>query len=253
MKNMWLRISDELAQAWTVTLKDIKVYYLRPGMIMFGFLMPFFMFFSFSVRREMAAAEGLSRLLALTVFFTAAAAGPFIIPTERRMGTYARLLAAPMSLLTLLLGKISVGAFFAIVVASIAAIFGIIFLGATIAQPALMVAGILIGAFTFSAMGVIFGSIPTHNPGDVQMPSTLIRWVLLFISGVFIPLAEMNPTARVFAYFSPLTYAQDLMNFAVIGEGLLNPWLDLGVLLLIGGLFLLPSVKLHQRGRVLGY
>ncbi len=124
MKNLWLRISDELAQAWTVTLKDIKVYYLRPGMIMFGFLMPFFMFFSFSVRREMAAAEGLARLLALTVFFTAAAAGPFIIPTERRMGTYDRLLAAPMSLLTLLLGKISVGAFFAVVVASIATIIG---------------------------------------------------------------------------------------------------------------------------------
>ena len=74
MKNFWTRTLDELAQAWTVTLKDIKVYYLRPGMIMFGFMMPFFMFFSFSVRREMAAGEGMSRLLALTIFFTAAAA-----------------------------------------------------------------------------------------------------------------------------------------------------------------------------------
>jgi len=46
MKNLWTRIVDELSQAWIVTLKDIKVYYLRPGMIMFGFLMPFFMFFS---------------------------------------------------------------------------------------------------------------------------------------------------------------------------------------------------------------
>jgi len=246
MKKLWLRISDELAQAWTVTLKDIKVYYLRPGMIMFGFLMPFFMFFSFSVRREMAAAEGLARLLALTVFFTAAAAGPFIIPTERRMGTYDRLLAAPMSLLTLLLGKVAVGAFFAVVIASLAAVIGVLFLDATIFQPILMIVGILVGAFTFSA-------IPTHNPGDVQMPSTLIRWVLLFISGVFIPLSAMIPAARALAYLSPLTYAQDLMNFAIIGDGLFNPWLDVGVLFLIGGLFLLPSIKLHQRGRVLGY
>ena len=116
-----------------------------------------------------------------------------------------------------------------------------------------MIACILIGAFTFSTMGLIFGSIPTRNPGDVQMPSTLIRWVLLFISGVFVPLSEMSTVARGFAYLSPLTYAQDLMNFAIIGDGLLNPWLDLGVLLLTGGLFLLPSIKLHQRGRVLGY
>ncbi|MBL7163679.1 MAG: ABC transporter permease [Anaerolineales bacterium] len=253
MKNLWTRIRDELNQAWTVTLKDIKVYYLRPGMIMFGFLMPFFMFFSFSVRREMAADEGLSRLLALTIFFTAAAAGPFIIPTERRMGTYDRLLAAPMSLLTLLLGKIAVGAFFAIMVASVAAVFGIFFLDATVAQPALMIVGIILGAFTFSTMGLVFGSIPTHNPGDVQMPSTLIRWVLLFVSGVFIPLSEMSITARGFSYLSPLTYAQDLMNHAVLGAGELNLWLDISILVLSGIFFLLPSVKLHQRGRVLGY
>ncbi|MEN8173749.1 MAG: ABC transporter permease [Chloroflexota bacterium] len=253
MKDFWMRILDELSQAWTVTLKDIKVYYLRPGMIMFGFLMPFFMFFSFSVRREMAAGEGMSRLLALTIFFTAAAAGPFIIPTERRTGTYDRLLAAPMSLLTLLLGKIAVGAFFAIMVASVAAVVGILFLDAAIAQPILMIAGIIVGAFTFSTMGLIFGSIPTHNPGDVQMPSTLIRWVLLFISGVFIPLSEMSPTARGISYISPLTYAQDLMNHAILGSGELNLWLDLAILLLSGILFLLPSIKLHKRGRVLGY
>jgi hypothetical protein len=85
------RIADELAQAWTVIVKDMKVYYLQPGMLMFGLFMPFFMFFSFSVRREMGAATGVARLLALTTFFTAAAAGPFVIPLERRLGTYDRL------------------------------------------------------------------------------------------------------------------------------------------------------------------
>jgi len=253
MKIYWTRIYDEIAQAWTVTLKDIKVYYLRPGMVMFGFLMPFFMFFSFSVRREMAAEEGLARLLALTVFFTAAAAGPFIIPLERRLGTYDRLLAAPMSLITLLLGKTAVGSFFAVVVALVSAFFGVLVFETAIAQPGLMVAGILVAAFTFSTLGLIFGSIPTRNPGDVQMPSTLLRWGLLFISGVFIPLSEMNPTARAIAYLSPLTYAQDLMNFTILGAGLLNPWVDLGVLILTGVLFLLPSIKLHQSIRVLGH
>ena len=253
MNSFWTRIKDELSQAWIVTLKDIKVYYLRPGMIMFGFLMPFFMFFSFSVKREMAAGDGMARLLALTIFFTAAAAGPFIIPTERRLGTYDRLLAAPMSLLTLLLGKIAVGAFFAIAVSSISVIIGILFLDASIAQPALMIAGIFIGSFTFSTMGLIFGSIPTRNPGDVQMPSTLIRWVLLFISGVFVPLSEMSTVARGISYISPLTYAQDLMNHAVLGTGELALWLNLSVLFLSGVIFLLPSIKLHKRGRVLGY
>ncbi len=247
------RLSDELGQAWIVIVKDLKTHYLRPGMIMFGFMMPFFMFFSFAVKRDMAAAQGVARLLALTTFFTAAAAGPFIIPLERRLGTYDRLLAAPMSLLTLLLGKTTVGALFAIGVSAFSLIVGVVAFGATIAQPWLLVAGVILGSFSFSALGLIFGSIPTHNPGDVQMPSTLLRWGLLFISGVFIPLTEMAPAARVVAYISPLTYAQDLMNRAVLGMSLLNPWLDLAVLLLTGVLFLFPSVKMHQRGRKLGY
>ena len=254
MRGRWLqRLQDELAQAWAVLVKDLKTQYLRPGMIMFAFLMPFFMFFSFSVRREMAAAQGVARLLALTTMFTASAAGPFIIPLERRLGTYDRFLAAPMSLLTLLLGKTSVGALFGIGVSLFSLAVGVVAFGATIAQPWLLAAGVILGSFSFSALGLIFGSIPTRNPGDVQMPSTLLRWALLFISGVFIPLSEMSPAARAVAYVSPLTYAQDLMNHAVVGMGLLSPWLDLLVLLASGILFMVPPVWMHRRGRVLGY
>jgi ABC-2 type transport system permease protein len=248
-----LRLRDELAQAWTVAVKDVKVYYLKPGMIMLGFMTPFFLFFSFSIRREMAAAQGVARLLALTIFFTAAAAGPFIIPLERRLGTYDRLLAAPMSLLTLLLGKASVGAFFAITVSAVALTVGVVAFGVSITQPWLLAAGVLLGSFSFSALGLIFGSIPTRNPGEVQMPSLLLRWGLLFISGVFIPLSEMGAVARAVAHLSPLTYAQDLMNHAVPGAGLLSPWLDLIVLLVSGILFLIPSMLMHRRSQQLGY
>lgn len=254
MKDGWTqRLGDELAQAWVVAIKDVRVYYLKPGIIMFGLLMPFFLFFSFSIRRDMAAAPAVARLLALAIFFTAAAAGPFIIPLERCLGTYDRLLAAPMSLLTLLLGKAAVGAFFAVGVAVVALIVGTVVFSVKVASPWLLVAGMLLGSFSFSALGLIFGSIPTRNPGEVQMPSTLLRWGLLFISGVFIPLEEMAPVARAVAYLSPLTYAQDLMNHAVLGAGLLNSRLDLVVLLLSGVLFLAPSVWMHHRSRRLGY
>jgi len=253
MNNQWIqRLKNEFSQAWAVAVKDVRVYYLRPGMIMFGFLMPFFMFFSFSVRRQLDAGDGLARLLALTVFFTAAAAGPFIIPTERRIRTYDRLLAAPMSLLTLLLGKIAVGAFFAIAVSTVALTAGLLIFKVSIARPDLLAAGILLGASAFSTLGLIFGSIPTNNPGDVQMPSTLLRWGLMFVSGVFIPISEMMPAARAIAYLSPLTYAQDLMNHAVMGSGAINPWIDMAVLLLTSILLLWPSMRLHKRAQVLG-
>jgi ABC-2 type transport system permease protein len=246
------RIKNEISQAWTVSVKDVRIYYLTPGMIMFGFLMPFFMFFSYAVGSNQGSAEGLARLLAMTAFFTAGAAGPFIIPTERRIGTYDRLLAAPMSLLTLLIGKTVTGAIFATAVSLVALAAGVMFFGATIAQPVLAGAGILLSAFTFSSLGLIFGSFPTTKPGDVQMPSTLLRWGLLFISGVFVPLSQMAPALRVISYLSPLTYAQDLMNHAVLGSGLINPWINIGILLLSAILFLLPSLRMHRRARVKG-
>jgi ABC-2 type transport system permease protein len=86
-----------------------------------------------------------------------------------------------------------------------------------------------------------------------MMLSMPIRWPLLFISGVFVPLAEMAPWARVLSFFSPLTYTQDLMNHAVLGLGYLSPWLDLALLPLLTLGFLAVAARLHHRSRVVGY
>jgi ABC-type multidrug transport system permease subunit len=65
-------------------------------------------------------------------------------------------------------------------------------------------------------------------------------------------MSQMAPAMRFIAYLSPLTYAQDLMNHAVIGEGLLNPWIDMTVLLGSAILFLIPSIKMHHRAKIKG-
>jgi ABC-2 type transport system permease protein len=250
----WLgRLSDELAQAWAIAVKDVRVYYLQPPMIMFGLLLPFFLFFSFSVKRDIGAQVGIARLLALTTFFTASSAGPVIIPLERRLGTYDRLLAAPMSLATLLLGKTLVGAFFAMLSSVVPLLAALLWLQVAVADTALLVVGLVLASLTFAAFGLIFASIPTRSVGSIMMPSTLVRWPLLFISGIFIPLGEMASWARALSYLSPLTYAQDLINHAVLGSGYLNRWLDLSLLLVLLFAFSIPTARLHQRSRRLGY
>ena len=46
MRESWMRrLGNEMAQAWTVAVKDVRVYYLTPPMIMFGLILPFFLFF----------------------------------------------------------------------------------------------------------------------------------------------------------------------------------------------------------------
>ena len=246
------RLGDEVAQAWTIAVKDVRVYYLTPPMIMFGLLWPFFLFFSFSIKRAVAPGVGIARLLALTTFFTASSAGPVIIPLERRAGTYDRLLAAPMSLVTLLLGKALVGAFFAVLVSVVPLLVGVLWLRVPIADAGLLVVGLPLSSLAFSAFGLLFASLPARSVGSIMMPSTLIRWPLLFISGVFVPLAEMAPWARILSYLSPLTYTQDLMNHAVPDLGYMRPWLDLALLPLLTLGFLAVAAGLHRRSRVLG-
>jgi len=254
MKYGWLsRLRDELSQALTVVVKDVRVYYLTPPMIMFGLLLPFFLFFSFSVKREIGLQVGLARLLSLTTFFTASSAGPVIIPLERRMGTYDRLLSAPMSLVTLLLGKTMVGTFFASLVSAVPLLIARLGWGIHPSNLVLLLAGIPLASLSFSAFGLVFASIPTRSVGNIMMPSTLVRWPLMFISGIFIPLGEMAPWARILAYISPLTYGQDLMNHALLGKGFLPAWLDLAILPVLLILFLIPAAGLHHRSRVLGY
>ncbi len=59
-----------------------------------------------------------------------------------------------------------------------------------------------------------------------QNLSSLIRFPLIFISGIFVPLAALRGTARILSYISPLTYLVDIVGFALKGEFALNLLLD---------------------------
>jgi ABC-2 type transport system permease protein len=122
-----------------------------------------------------------------------------------------------------------------------------------LANPLLVAIGLVAGSLAFSVLGVLFASLPADNPGAVMMPSTLIRWPLLFISGIFIPLPDMEPWARAISYISPLTYTQDLFNHAVLGAGVQNLALDLGALVVCLVAFIIIALKLHDVSRRLGY
>jgi len=250
---LWKRLRDEAAQALTIAFKDIRIYYLTPPMIMFGLILPVFLFLSFSVRRQTSGEMAIARLLAMNVYFTASSAGPVIIPMERRAGTYDRLLVAPLAQITLLVGKVLVGMCFALLVSAISVAIGLFALRATLINPGLAILGVLLSSGSFAALGVLFGSVPSQSVGSIMMPSTLIRWPLLFVSGVFVPLTEMSPWLRPLSYLSPLTYTQDLLYRSAGGPAVMPVWLCLVALPIFALVCLWGAGRLHQRSRELGY
>ena len=252
-ESLWKRLGQEAAQAWAIFLKDIRVYYLQPPMIMYGLVMPFFIFFSFAVKRNLGIQCSMANLLALTTFFTASSAGPVIIPLERRERTYDRLLTAPMSIWTLLIGKTLVGMLFAVASSAIPLLVGVLLLGCEVRALPLCLLALVLSTAAFAAFGLAFASIPAQSVGSIMMPSTLLRWPLLFISGVFIPLGEMQPWTRIISYLSPLTYGQDLMHHALDKKAVQSLALDAGALALCIMTFMVVAYLLHRRSRKLGY
>lgn len=243
----WLR------SVFVIAVKDIKVYYMTPSMIMFGFLIPFFLFFSFTIGRHLGIESSIVRLISMTVFFTSSSAGQVILPMERRMKTLDRILATPVPLSALIIGKSFVGLFFGFAVSILPVIVALLFFKLTVSGIWLLLLGMFLSSWVFSMMGVFFSSFPVQKPGSVMMPSTLLRWPLLFISGIFIPLTMMSPALRIVSYISPLTYTVDILNLAVTGNSIQSLLLDFGILIVLDAVFYLFAVKLFIRGKVLGY
>ena len=252
--SLWSRTTGWLSQAWAIALKDLRTYYFNPPMLMFGLIMPVLLFFSFSMRRaDLTREMGIMHLLSMTLFFTSSTAGPVILILERRTRTLDRLMTAPLFMSCLLFGKTLVGVAFAVAVALIPLIIGLAFFHIQIHNPALLAAAIALSALSFSALGIWFGSFPARSVGVVMMPSTLVRWPLLFISGIFIPLERLPVWLRPVSYISPLTYAHDAVKHGINGSGNQSALLDMLVLPAFLIVFLLLAVRLYRRVRRLGY
>ena len=219
----------------TVTArKDIRIYYRKAPVFIFGLILPTFLFFAFFVGRQLDVARYFPGFLAMTIFFTASSVGPLIIPWEKQSGTFERLLTLPVSIPTLVLGDTLAGTLFGIIISAIVLLAGAAFLSISLPLATIIALPILffLGNLCFAAMGVLLSAPAGRVPSNVMMLSALIRFPLIFISGIFTPLAELPESARAISRFSPLTYLSDGLD-ATMGQTAVIPLL-LDVLVLVG-------------------
>ena len=97
-----------------ITGKNMRLYYTKPPVLMFGLLFPLFMFFAFFVGRHLDLTTFFPAFLAMMLFFTASSVGPLITPWEKREKTYERLLSYPVTQDSIILGDVAAGAIFGI-------------------------------------------------------------------------------------------------------------------------------------------
>ena len=249
MPGWFEEITGDFGVAWAIARKDMKIYYIKPSILVSSLLFPFVMFLAFAVGREATAGTLIPGLLAVTLLFSASSIEPVSIPIERRTKTFDRLLSAPVSIRAIVLGVSLSGAIFAAAIGVATTIIAIAALGAAAGNIAALLTGSALTGLCFSTMGTLFASYRTENVGEVMSLLNLVRLPLLFISGVFIPFASMPAWGQTIALFSPLTYAHDLILYAFGGTVLFDPVIDIAALVVAIVIFQVSGVLLYRRSR----
>ncbi|MCX6690067.1 MAG: ABC transporter permease [Methanoregula sp.] len=237
----------ELNAAWAIAKKDILIYYLKPNIIVSGLLFPLFMFLAFAVGRPAAPSVMIPGLIAITILFSASSIEPVSIPIERRMKTFDRLLSAPISLHTVVLGESLSGFLYSLGIAFVPLIAGFILFPTQIIGIAPLVVGLLLTSFCFATMGTLFAAYPTESPGDIMSMLNLVRLPLIFVSGVFIPLEQIPPIGQFVTFLSPLTYGNDLISAAFAGNTHFNPLIDILMLCIFILIFQFVANHLYKK------
>lgn len=238
-------IVEQLKRSVVVAKKDLLVYFLKGPTIIFGLLLPSFLFIAFAIGRDLSATFLLPGLMGMTLFFTTSAVGPVIAPWETRMRTLERLISTPIALWGIILGDILASFTFGLFVTGVVLLVGAGILGTHIMTVSLFT-GTVLAAFCFSSLGLVLSSPPTNDPSRIMMLSTLVKFPLFLISGIFVPLSEMS-TARLISYVSPLTYYVDLTRFSVQKTSYFDPVVNVLALFGFAVLLCCAAIVLHQK------
>jgi len=229
-----------------VTEKNMRIYYFKGGVVIFGLLFPFLMFLTFFIGRNLDLVLFFPAFLGMMLFFSASSTGPLITPWEKRERTYERLLSLPVTLESIILGDILSGSLFGIGITTIVWAAGSLVIPLPLENPGLLALTLFLGAFTFAALGTLLSSPAMSNPSNVMLLSNLIRLPLIFVSGIFIPLSQLGDWEWMLTSLSPLTYLVDLFDGAITGNAVYPPLLDIAVLVLVILIFIV-SAKLIQQ------
>lgn len=238
---------EQVKRSWAIAKKDIRIYYFKGPVLIFGVFMPVFLFLAFFMgSRQLPLSFLISGLVGMTLFFTATAVSPAIFPWEGQAKTLERLASCPITIEAIVFGDMIASILFGIGITIITVIIGLA-LGLSLIHGMMLLAAIFLAAVCFSAIGMLLAVPPTNVPSNIMMLSSLIKFPLVFISGIFIPLEQMPPWGLALAVFSPLTYFTDLVRYAFTGTHYFSVLADITALGFFTVVFTIGTMFLHKR------
>lgn len=239
---MW---QDELRGIYYIALKDMRTYYFKPPAVSWGVVFPVVWILAFYLRNPKNFEDLIPGLIAMTILFSTTAAEAVVINFELKLGSIERLLLAPISIASVLIGKVLGGFIFGLLMTTIVTCVSILYLGLhpnILALTAIAIPSLLV----FSSMGAFF-SVAVKEVFEAQTLLNLPRFVMIFLCGVVYPISAMPEWLQYLSRLMPLTYTVDGLRRSFSPGSTSSIFPDL---LVLAGYFLIliiPAVKMLNK------
>jgi ABC-2 type transport system permease protein len=236
-----------MSAIWAIVRKDLRAYYLKPPLISWAIIMPIVLVLAFYLRHPEGIGDLLPGLVAMTVLFGATSMEGIVFTFEKRIGALERLLLAPVSLRQVLMGKVLGGTLFGAATGIAMLLIGMLGFGVSGPRWEIALPVIVLSSFALScmAMALVAG---VREVFEAMTLFNYFRFPMVFLCGVFVPVAAMALPLRVVAYVLPLTYVVDGLGGAFPARsGLFSPGLDLLILGGYSAVFLLCAELVLKR------
>ncbi len=217
---------------WNILLKDIRSYYLKPPNISWGLLFPLVWIIMFFVRSGMGIEQLpdlLPGLAALSILFGTTSVLSVTVTFEKKGRSFERLLLAPISLEVLMLAKTSGAILFGVVNAFVPVFIAMFLTDLSGMNWYVFVPATALIAVTSTFLG-LFIAVSVKEVFEAQTFSNFFRFPMIFLCGLFFPVASLPVFLRPLSYILPLTYGVDILRGSMTGSNVMPFWVNFLVL-----------------------
>lgn len=230
---------------WNILIKDMRTYYLKPPNISWGIVFPLAWTSMFFIKSGAGLEDIMSLLpgvVAVSVLFGTTSVLAVTVTFEKKGRSFERLLLAPISLELLMLAKTSGAILFGIANAAVPIVMAAFLTDLSQVQWGLALPAIVLIAIASTFLG-LFIAVSVSEVFEAQTFSNFFRFPMIFLCGLFFPIASLPVFLRPLSYVLPLTYGADLLHGAFQGAMTMAPALNFALL----GLFCLVLFGLSLR------
>jgi len=201
---------------------DLRQSFKSVRHVVWSLLFPIFMMFTFSFRYGATEPDIqfinflIPGIVGMTAMFGSINETMSIV-WDKSLGVFDRILAAPVSSTSIIVGKTIAGAVMGVISAIVLLVIGDTLFGVSFANIGAVLLVILLASFSFTGIGTIISGLASE-PREAMMLSNLLRFPMMFLGGVFFDVNAMPQPLPYVARALPLTYATEALRSIQTGD-----------------------------------